>query len=109
MFSNTMDFSKALVELKAGKKLTRKGWNGNVVSFQPEMYIWLEKPTRIERDTVDPSDENLLSAFGRYGSMDKLGTFVMRTRDNKLMFGWLATNADLLAEDWVVVEDTRIF
>ena len=31
MFEKTMDFSEALKNLKAGKKLTRKGWNGNIV------------------------------------------------------------------------------
>jgi hypothetical protein len=102
MFEKTMDFSEALKNLKAGKKLTRKGWNGNIVSFDPNMYIWLEPSCKIPR--MDAMSENLKSAFGRNASMEKLGTFIMKTRDNKLMVGWLATNTDLLAEDWVVVE-----
>ena len=102
MFEKTMDFSEALKNLKAGKKLTRKGWNGNIVSFDPNMYIWLEPSCKIPR--MDAMSENLKSAFGRNASMEKLGTFIMKTRDNKLMVGWLATNTDLLADDWVVVE-----
>jgi hypothetical protein len=102
MFEKTMDLSEALKNLKAGKKLTRKGWNGNIVSFDPNMYIWLEPSCKIPR--MDAMSENLKSAFGRNASMEKLGTFIMKTRDNKLMVGWLATNTDLLAEDWVVVE-----
>lgn len=102
MFEKTMDFSEALKNLKAGKKLTRKGWNGNIVSFDPNMFIWLESACKIPR--MDAMSENLKSAFGRNASIEKLGTFVMKTRDNKLMVGWLATNTDLLAEDWVVVE-----
>ena len=101
MFEKTMDFSDALRNLKDGKKMTRKGWNGNIVSFDPNMYIWLEPACKLPR--LDAMSENLKFAFGRNGSMEKLGTFVMKTRDNKLMVGWLATNTDLLAEDWVVV------
>lgn len=104
MFNETMDFSKALQLLKAGKKVTRKGWNGNIVSFAPDMYIWLEKPYIIKRKDIPPSDENMLSAFGRKDSIEKLGTFVMKTRDNKIMAGWLATNYDLLANDWILVD-----
>ena len=102
MFEKTMDFSEALKSLKAGKKMTRKGWNGNIVSFDPNMYIWLEPRCTLPR--MDAMSDNLKSAFGRNASMEKLGTFIMKTRDNKLMVGWLATNTDLLAEDWVVVE-----
>ena len=101
---STMDFSDALRELKAGKKVTRKWWNGNIVSFAPDMYIWLEKPYMIERRNVPDSNENMLSAFGRNSTIEKLGTFIMKTRDNKIMAGWLATNSDLLADDWVVVD-----
>ena len=102
MFEKTMDFSEALKLLKVGKKMTRKGWNGNIVSFDPNMYIWLERACLIPR--MDAMSENLKSAFGRNASMEKLGTFIMKTRDNKLMVGWLATSTDLLADDWVVVE-----
>ena len=104
MFGNTMDFSEALKHLKAGKKVTRKGWNGNIVSFAPDMYIWLEKPYMIERKNVPSHNDNMLSAFGRRDRIEKLGTFVMKTADNRIMAGWLATNSDLLAEDWVLVD-----
>ena len=102
MFEKKMDFSEALKNLKAGKKMTRKGWNGNIVSFDPSMYIWLDPACKIPR--LDAMSENMKSAFGRNCSMERLGNFIMKTRDNKLMVGWLATNTDLLAEDWVVVD-----
>ena len=104
MFTSTMDFSEALRQLKAGKKVTRKGWNGNIVSFAPDMYIWLEKSYMIERRNIPTHNENMLSAFGRRDAIEKLGTFIMKTRDNKIMAGWLATNSDLLAEDWILVD-----
>ena len=104
MFAKTMDFSEALKLMKQGKRVTRKWWNGNIVSFQPDMYVWLEKPWTLRRDLLDEDDINTKKALGRYDSIDVLGTFVMKTRDNKLMQGWLATNTDLLAEDWIEVE-----
>ena len=72
-----MDFSQALVELKkTGSKLSREGWNG------PNQYIELQKP-----------DEN---------SKMTLPYIFIRTVQEELV-PWLASQTDLLAEDWKVV------
>ena len=68
-----MDFGEALKALKAGKKAARAGWNGK------GMWIQLQVP-----------DAN---------SKMQLPYLYMKTADDKLV-PWLASQTDVLAEDW---------
>lgn len=38
------------------------------------------------------------------GEAEALGTICMKTADNKILTGWLASQTDMLSEDWTVVE-----
>lgn len=77
-----MDIGKAISELKSGKKVFRRGWNGK------GMYLFLI-PIDWEFYTDIEGIEDLPTA-----------PFVcMKTADNKLI-PWLASQADLLADDW---------
>jgi hypothetical protein len=70
-----MDFGAGLSELKRGNFVSRKGWNGK------GMWLKLQKP-----------DEN---------SLMTLPYIYMRTVQDDLV-PWLASQTDLLAEDWVI-------
>jgi len=73
-----MDFSEALRLLKQGnKRFQRSGWNGK------GMWIRLNQPSKI----------------GSQGSHLCLDYLEMWTADGKLV-PWLASQTDLLAEDW---------
>lgn len=72
-----MNFGAALEALKAGKKVTRSGWNGK------GMWIHLQVP----------------DAHSKMG----LPYLYMRTAQGPLV-PWLASQTDVLAEDWSVVE-----
>lgn len=82
-----LDFGKAIQLLKKGKKLQRKGWNGK------NQYI--ELATNIsyknnEDETINAEHEaigNRAIAF--------VGT-------SGVQLGWLASQADMLAEDWQI-------
>lgn len=37
------------------------------------------------------------------GEAEALGTICMKTADNKILTGWLASQTDMLSEDWVIV------
>ena len=37
-------------------------------------------------------------------AIEGLGTVCMKTADNKILTGWLASQTDMLAEDWEEVE-----
>ena len=86
---NTFSFSDAIRHLKRGKKVARKGWNGK------KQYIQLA--TSISYKTVDAEIVNCNhDAIG-----NKAITFV---GTSGVQMGWLASQADMLADDWVFAE-----
>lgn len=91
------NFGFAIQSLKEGKRVTRKGWNGK------GMFLWLKPATTIKSDWCkDPKLKELVDANG--GEMEALGTICMKTADNKILTGWLASQTDMLSEDWEVLE-----
>lgn len=92
-----MNFGDAIKALKEGKKVARTGWNGK------NMYLWLKPATTIKSEWCkDPMLKEIVDANG--GEAEALGTICMKTADNKILTGWLASQTDMLSEDWVVVE-----
>lgn len=43
--------------------------------------------------------------FDNGGDIEALGTICMKTADNKVLTGWLASQTDILSEDWNIVEE----
>lgn len=84
-----MNFSKALESLKEGKKVARKGWNGK------KQYI--ELATNISYKNVDGKIINTEHEAIGNKAIAFVGT-------SGVQIGWLASQADMLAEDWEVVE-----
>ena len=80
-----MNFGEAIEALKSGKKVAREGWNGK------GMYVYL-------------ADGNLLTDAIGDGSFPFIDTIVIKTVDNKYCIGWLASQTDMLAEDWNIVD-----
>lgn len=91
------DFGFAINALKQGKKVSRAGWNGK------GMFLWLKTGTTIKSEWCkDPLLKSIVDAYG--GEMEGLGTICMKTADNKVLTGWLASQTDMLSEDWDIVE-----
>lgn len=89
-------FGEALEALKQGKKVARKGWNGK------GMYLWLKPAATIKAEWCkDPILKDIAEANG--GEVEALGTICMKTADGKILTGWLASQTDMLLEDWVIV------
>ena len=92
-----MTFGFAIEALKKGFKVARKGWNGK------DMYLWLKPAVTIKSDWCkDPILKEIVDANG--GETEALGTICMKTADNKILTGWLASQTDVLSEDWVIIE-----
>ncbi len=94
-----MDFGGAIAALKQGKKVTRKGWNGK------GMFLWLKPAANIPAEIChDPVLKQLVEANG--GEILALGTICMFTHDSTgrkaILTGWLASQSDMLLEDWEV-------
>lgn len=76
-------FGEAITNLKDGNKVARHGWNGKG--------MWLKLIEADEYSTIGTSVKETLPWIG------------MKTADNKFV-PWLASQTDMLAEDWIVVE-----
>lgn len=90
------NFGQAIMALKNGLKVSRKGWNGK------GMYLWLLPAATIQKDWV--KDPLLLSVFGEKDTLDCLGSIRMLTATGEVLTGWLASQTDMLANDWGIVE-----
>ena len=94
-----MNFGQALEELKNGAKVARVGWNGK------GMWIALSG-TQLRSSTVktedlwSPHSQDASEAMG--GEIEVLPSIIMKTSDDKILMGWLASQTDMLAEDWVL-------
>jgi hypothetical protein len=96
-----LTFGQALEALKAGKKLTRKGWNGK------GKYIWLKPASTIKAEWCrDPMLIDAIKANG--GEILALGSICMFTcnasGNRAVLTGWLASQSDLLLEDWEILD-----
>lgn len=89
-------FGQAIWSLKFGKKVARKGWNGK------GMFLWLKPMTMVKSEWChDPALKEIADNNG--GKIEALGTICMKTADNKILTGWLASQVDILSNDWVIV------
>ena len=89
---DSLTFGQAIEALKLGKKVRREGWNGK------GMWLVFMPPFRVE----EPNDRT--QAHGITQPFDCGGYVVMWTAQGVWQPGWLASQADMLAEDWQIVE-----
>lgn len=88
-----MNFGQAIEALKMGKKVARKGWNGK------GMFLWLKPAATIKAEWCkDPMLRAITEKNG--GEILALGTICMFTAQKEILSGWLASQTDMLSEDW---------
>lgn len=86
---NTFSLGEAIKYLKRGMKVARKGWNGK------KQYIQLA--TGISYKTADGEIVNC--------EHDAIGNMAIAfVGTSGVQMGWLASQADMLAEDWIFAE-----
>lgn len=86
-----MDFSEALLCIKDKQRVARAGWNGK------GMFIFL-----VPGSTFEVNREPLLSMLGAGTRVDYHGHIDMQTAQGYIV-PWVASQADLLANDWEIV------
>lgn len=93
-----LNFGQAIEALKNGKKVARQGWNGKG--------MWLALSVGTPALPADKfwNPHNAKFAEENGGSAEVLSVITMKTADNKILMGWLASQTDMLAEDWCIVE-----
>ncbi len=85
MNETPMHFGEALHELKCGRKVARKGWNGKGIFI--EIYF-----------ISDNSDMT-----GNYIFIDTTGLKTDNKSAPKLRIPWFASQTDMLSDDWFVL------
>lgn len=91
--SGSLSFGDAVELLKAGKCVARSGWNGKGMF----LYYVPENKYPAARNTLNTLDglfEDNLVPYGAY--------IAMKTAQNNVV-PWLASQSDVLADDWVIV------
>lgn len=82
-----MNFGRAIDALKHGDRVMRRGWNGK------NMFLFLASGTDLTRCLCS-------------GDMPPCtDSICMKTVQNTIVVGWLASQTDMLATDWEIYEN----
>ena len=91
-----MNFGKALEALKQGNKVAREGWNSK------NMFLILVKGT----EALKPYPNTPYDTVVQYTKQEKINILPhidMYTAQGDMLPGWLASQTDMLAEDWQII------
>lgn len=97
--TENLNFGQAIEALKQGKSVARKGWNGK------NMYLTLQGGSVIKSSFARGG-----AALARKNEPDLpteiiIGSHIdMRAADGSIVVGWLASQTDMLSEDWCILD-----
>lgn len=97
-----MDFGEAIEAMKDGFEVYRKGWHG--IQLHRTMFIYIENGKFFKQDVLR---EPLASHdFGEGITVEPHINLVVEDREGKfhLISGWLASQTDVLAQDWDLLD-----
>jgi len=86
-----MNFGQALDALKSGQKVAREGWNGK------GMFLFL-----VPGSTFTVNRAPLLGIYPEGTEIQYHAHIDMKTAQGYVV-PWLASQADVLAEDWLII------
>lgn len=89
-----MNFGQAIEALKAGSKVARSGWNGKgmFLIYVPGSRVKPREGTPYSK--IETEDDDCIEINPHID---------MKTATGEMQPGWLASQTDMLAEDWEVV------
>ena len=89
MDHGTMNFGQAIQAVRSGKRIARNGWNGK--------HQYVELATGISYRNTAGEIVNVNHDTIGNAALAFVGT-------SGVQLGWLASQADMLADDWRIVE-----
>ena len=100
--NTALTFGAAIQALKAGKKVSRAGWNGKGMwlVLMPALYL----PPFNTQGTERKVNDRTAKWIGEDKPLDCQPYIAMWTAQQKWQPGWLASQTDMLAEDWCVID-----
>ena len=98
-----MDFGQAIRELKAGSRVAREGWNGK------HMFIIYVPGTPNAKFSEGTPYYKALENGGNQLPENGINPHIdMYTATGEFQPGWLASQTDMLADDWEILVDREI-
>lgn len=92
------NFGQAIEALKQGQRVARQGWNGK------GMFLFLLPAGTVPTKAIhDPALREVIEQEIGGETFEALGSIRMFTADKKILTGWLASQTDILSEDWVIL------
>lgn len=103
-----MNFGQAIEEMKEGKRVARSGWNGKGmwIALTPGSLFeakYAKDGHAAKHRAVEVDAENEKNPDG-FKQIRLLPHIDMRAADGSMVIGWLASQTDMLSEDWHVIE-----
>ena len=94
-----LDFGEAIEALKEGEKVARVGWNGR------GMFVYLVSGTMVDKENLRNEAFTHMKDHCDSTGVVEIGSHIdMKAVDGKVVVGWLASQTDMLAEDWEIVD-----
>lgn len=99
---DNLTFGLAIEALKQGKKVSRAGWNGKGmwIALMPSLYL----PPNSTQTPGAKVNDRTAKHIGVDAPLDSQPYIAMWTAEKKWQPGWLASQADILAEDWLIIK-----
>jgi hypothetical protein len=96
--TSNLTFGAAVEALKQGKRVAREGWNGK------GMFLFLLPAGKVPKSVIhDPALRAVMDEQIEGDTFEALGSIRMFTADKKVLTGWLASQTDILLEDWCIL------
>jgi len=107
MKASKLTFGEAIEAVKQGELISREGWNGKgmFVFQRPEDTLSLEFLPKVKSlpDKVKEHLINCASSEQLIPGIKFTSYLCMRAADKTIVNGWLASQTDMLAEDWCIL------
>jgi hypothetical protein len=96
-----MKFGEAIEALKLGSKVARTGWNGKGmwIVLMPSLSL----PPYSTQEPGPKVNDRTAKHIGEDTPLESQPYIAMWTAEQKWQPGWLASQADILAEDWTIL------
>lgn len=113
---NNFTFGEAIMALKQGKRVARENWNGKgmFIFMRPADELNIEfvvdKIKSLPQSVKDFYLQDIIDEKGKRLPVEKNDTIkftaylCLKAADGTIVNGWLASQTDILSEDWLILE-----
>jgi hypothetical protein len=100
--TTAMPFGYAIEAARQGHKIARLGWNGKgmFVVYMPPMHL----PPFNSQEPGKKVNDRTAKFIGEEAPLDCQPYFAMYNAQKQWIPGWLASQSDMLSDDWFIVE-----